>query len=606
MNRKLIRRTLPVAALVGAALALLPAPASGHPLGNLSINQSVALTVRPDRVDATTILDVAELPTLQQRGIVDTSGDGVADASELRAHAAAACDAFARDLAVRIDDRPLGWAVDTTAMTLEPGSAGLPTSRITCTLSAPARLDRAATLTVHNDHLADHVGWREITAVGVGVDLPGSPMPTHSTTNELRDYPVDLLGSPLDVRDARLSARPVTAAASAGEPTDGIAPGTTPDLGAPARPDDPAPLRWAAWAQQQVLDTVGADRLTPLVGLLAVLLALVLGAGHALLPGHGKTVMAVYLAGRAGRPRDAVTVGATVTATHTGGVIALGLLLTAVSGLTGQTVLGWLGLASGTIVITVGLAMMLTNLRRRPTRGHSHDTSDRDHGLHGHHVHDHGSHSHDASAHGSQDHGSQDHGSPDHGSQDHGSHSHDASAYGSPDHGSPDHGSPDHGSLDHGSHGHGADDGGSRLRSAPARGSVGVGSHGHVHRHGLFGRAHSHDGGHAGEDAGRGRLGLGAIGVAAGLVPSPSALVVLLGAIALGRTGFGIMLVLAYGLGMAATLTAAGLLLLKVRDRWAGRFDRYRRLRLAGPYAASVMVLLVGLGLAARAATLVV
>ena len=51
------------------------------------------------------------------------------------------------------------------------------------------------------------------------------------------------------------------------------------------------------------------------------------------------------------------------------------------------------------------------------------------------------------------------------------------------------------------------------------------------------------------------------MGVAGGLVPSPSALVVLLGAIALGRTWFGITLVLCYGIGMAATLTAAGILL---------------------------------------------
>ncbi|MEU8000379.1 hypothetical protein AB0B66_04285 [Catellatospora sp. NPDC049111] len=548
----MIRKTLLVA-LVGGALALLPAPASAHPLGNLSINQLVALTLRPDAVDATAILDIAELPTLQRRGAVDTSGDGVADAPELRAHAAAACDAFARELAVRLDDRPLTWTVRSAAMTLEPGSARLATSRVTCALSAPARLDRPAVLVVHNGHLADRVGWREITATGIGVGLPDSPVPARSTTNELRDYPVDLLGSPLDVRDARLPTRP--AAVPPGAPN-GLTSAVAPDLGAPARPDDPAPLRWAAWAQQQVLDTVGADRLTPLVGLLAVLLALVLGAGHALLPGHGKTVMAVYLAGRAGRPRDALTVGATVTATHTGGVIALGLLLTAVSGLTGQAVLGWLGLASGTIVITVGLAMLLATLRRRPGHTHTHDTSDHDHA----HSHDNPDHDH-AHSHGTSDHGHA------HG---HG-HGH---AHG--------HG---HGHAHEHGHGHG---------------------HGHGHRHGLFGRVHSHDGSHAAEGTGGGRFGLGAIGVAAGLVPSPSALVVLLGAIALGRTGFGILLVLAYGLGMAGTLTVAGLLLLKVRDRWSARFERFRRLRLAGPYAASAMVLLVGVGLAARAATLVV
>ena len=63
------------------------------------------------------------------------------------------------------------------------------------------------------------------------------------------------------------------------------------------------------------------------------------------------------------------------------------------------------------------------------------------------------------------------------------------------------------------------------------------------------------------------------MGVAGGLVPSPSALVVLLGAIALGRTWFGVLLVVAYGLGMAATLTAAGLLLVKLSRRWAGRIS---------------------------------
>jgi ABC-type nickel/cobalt efflux system permease component RcnA len=59
------------------------------------------------------------------------------------------------------------------------------------------------------------------------------------------------------------------------------------------------------------------------------------------------------------------------------------------------------------------------------------------------------------------------------------------------------------------------------------------------------------------------------LGIAGGLVPSPTALVVLLGAAALGRLWLGIVLIVFYGLGMAATLTAAGLLLLRIRDRWA-------------------------------------
>src|SRR4029078_893603 len=61
--------------------------------------------------------------------------------------------------------------------------------------------------------------------------------------------------------------------------------------------------------------------------------------------------------------------------------------------------------------------------------------------------------------------------------------------------------------------------------------------------------------------------GLLAMGFAGGLVPSPSALIVLLGAIALHRAWFGVVLVVAYGIGMAGTLMAAGLLLVGARAR---------------------------------------
>ena len=66
------------------------------------------------------------------------------------------------------------------------------------------------------------------------------------------------------------------------------------------------------------------------------------------------------------------------------------------------------------------------------------------------------------------------------------------------------------------------------------------------------------------------------MGLAGGLVPSPSALVVLLGAIALRRITFGVALVVAYGLGLAATLIGAGLLLVRFESGirgWATRRD---------------------------------
>ena len=58
-----------------------------------------------------------------------------------------------------------------------------------------------------------------------------------------------------------------------------------------------------------------------------------------------------------------------------------------------------------------------------------------------------------------------------------------------------------------------------------------------------------------------------AMGFAGGLTPCPSAVVVLLGAAAVGRAWFGVLLVVAYGAGMAATLTGVGMALAKFSDR---------------------------------------
>ena len=121
----------------------------------------------------------------------------------------------------------------------------------------------------------------------------------------------------------------------------------------------------------------------------------------------------------------------------------------------------------------------------------------------------------------------------------------------------------------------------------------------HTHTHG--GRAHSHS---VATDA----RGLLAVGFAGGLVPAPSAVIVLLGGIALGRAWFGVLLVLAYGIGMSMALAGTGLLLVHARRRVQGRLlgsgsssRGVRRLLTELPLLTAVVVVLVGLGLGARA-----
>lgn len=532
------RRTLAAGILLGAAAVAggATAPtASAHPLGNFTVNHYTGLTLHQDRVDARLVVDRAEIAAAQELVGVDRDGSGAVNAAEAREYARTACLSAAGGLRVKNAGRALDFTVRSSAFTYHPGEAGLRTSRLNCSLTAPADLRGPADVTVRTAYDSRRIGWQEITARGGGVTLKASDVPGASATDELRRYPTDPLASPLDQRSAELRVEP---GGSAGGPA-----------GAAALPGAqwvPGPVTAALDKVSGVFDSlVGTRELTVPVGLLALLLAVVLGASHAAMPGHGKTIMAAYLAGRRGTPRDAVTVGATVTLTHTAGVLTLGLLLPVATTLAGETVLTWLGLASGLLVTGIGVWLLRSAVRGRPTHGHHHH----------HHGHGHG-HGHGAHGHGAHGHRPHDHDHP--------------------------HPEPHTG------------DGSSAVAVLTP-----VQTEPHPHPH-----PHPHP-------AAATRGGLIGMGIAGGLVPSPSALVVLLGAVALGRTAFGVLLVLGYGLGMAGTLTLAGLLLVRLRDRVerstrasvATRWKGLRKPARWGPVATSTLVLLVGVGLTLRAAT---
>jgi ABC-type nickel/cobalt efflux system permease component RcnA len=101
-----------------------------------------------------------------------------------------------------------------------------------------------------------------------------------------------------------------------------------------------------------------------------------------------------------------------------------------------------------------------------------------------------------------------------------------------------------------------------------ARNAHGHHDHDHAHHH-----AHHHHHDPQGDIGVRGILGIGA---AAGLLPCPSALVVLLSAIALHRLAFGLALIVAFSVGLAATITAIGLVAVLARRAFG-------RARLDGP-----------------------
>jgi ABC-type nickel/cobalt efflux system permease component RcnA len=116
--------------------------------------------------------------------------------------------------------------------------------------------------------------------------------------------------------------------------------------------------------------------------------------------------------------------------------------------------------------------------------------------------------------------------------------------------------------------------------------------HARAHRHGHH---HHHDHEH---EQGQGLRGLVAVGVSGGLLPCPTALVVLLAAISLHRVGYGLLLILAFSVGLASVVTAIGLVAVSAKRAFS-------RLRLDGPLvralpAVSALVVL-GLGVAMTA-----
>jgi nickel/cobalt exporter len=135
--------------------------------------------------------------------------------------------------------------------------------------------------------------------------------------------------------------------------------------------------------------------------------------------------------------------------------------------------------------------------------------------------------------------------------------------------------------------------------------------HGHGHDHHHHGDGHHHHGDghgthvHATPARPMGWRALVLPGLAGGMLPSPSALVVLVAGIALGRLMFGLALVLAYGVGMALTLVAAGWLLVRMRHRVLDRLDgssRWARASAVLPSITAGAVVLGGVVIVARSA----
>jgi len=332
-------------ALAAVLLALLlpTAAASGHPLGNFTINHLSRVSVSEQGIDVAYTLDQAEIPTFQERSL-DPTAVLARKVAEVR-----------RGLHLTVDGKRAPLAVEPGAKIAFPaGQGGLRTTRIELRLHART----GARVQFSDATFAGRVGWKAvIVAPGKGTDVR-SNVPASDPTDGLRHYPADLLKSPLDQRSATLTAQPGSGRVIA---PDGVHGG---GAAGDRSGDGLAGVFEDAASGHGVL-------------LLLLLAAFAWGALHALSPGHGKSMVAAYLVGTRGTARHAVALGATVTIAHTAGVFALGLITLALSQyLLPEDLYPWLTLVSGLLVVVVGASVLRSRLRAHHQHHHHHHDHD--------------------------------------------------------------------------------------------------------------------------------------------------------------------------------------------------------------------------------------
>ncbi|MEH1909999.1 MAG: sulfite exporter TauE/SafE family protein [Nostoc sp.] len=459
--------------------------ANAHPLGNFTINHYAGVQVATDGVAIDYVLDMAEIPAFQEINHLDTNRDRKAEPIETVQYPNQKCQEVNSHLELLINKQPLALSLIKSTVEFPPGVGGLSTLRLSCKFQAPTELVGANQLIFEDQFYPQRLGWREITVATNGVPIQGD-FTSLSITNRLRDYPTELLSSPLDQRRIDFKLNPSLTSSEKAPP---------PAVKSSSRLDNALTGR----SNDVFTNLITEENHNFWTILIALAIAFLWGGLHALSPGHGKTLVGAYLVGSRSTAQQALFLGLIITITHTAGIFALGLVTLGTSEfILTEQLYPWLSVLSGVLVTVIGLNLFISRLQGTQV-SHSHD-----------HVHSHQHHHHNHVNH---------------------EHSH-----------------------------------------LPPDGDV----------------------------SSMKWSSLLALGISGGLLPCPSALVVLLSAIALGRIGFGLALVSAFSLGLAAVLTGIGLMLVYAKDRFEHLPFQIPRIKML-PVASALCITLIGLGITSQA-----
>ena len=106
---------------VFVAVLFLTISASAHPLGNFSVNQYSRLEVGKNQIKIRQILDLAEIPTFQEKTAIDTDKNGAFSEAELNAYAGKSTPQMLANLILTVDREPLELRAESKEIQLERG-----------------------------------------------------------------------------------------------------------------------------------------------------------------------------------------------------------------------------------------------------------------------------------------------------------------------------------------------------------------------------------------------------------------------------------------------------------------------------------------------------
>jgi len=458
------------------ALAVLSSPLSAHPMGNFSINHYARINASSKGISVHVVLDYAEIPTFQLFSNWGIRSDLEISPAEVQLMVGKLVSDLKPQFRLLIDGSPAMLQISNIKPETTPGAGGLLVFRVSFDLFTAWEL-ATVRLEFFDDSYRERIGWKEmVVGAEPGFEFSGGNSFSIDRSAALTNYPGDSLASSPDVSSISVRIKPgngVNPAATGFKASEAAARGVLGSF-----------LSGSVVQGDRLSEILGHRELPIRLILVGLGIAFLLGALHAMSPGHGKTLVAAYLVGNRGTARHAIVLGAIVTFTHTVGVFLLGIVtLFASNYIVPEKLYPWMGLISGLTILAVGL-----NLLGRRLSSYEHESQGHDHGPGGH------------------------------------------------------------------------------THEIPERITL---------------------------------RNLLALGVSGGIVPCPSALVVLLSAIALHRVELGLLLLVAFSMGLASLLVVIGLIVVR-----AGRVIQRTPVaqRLAGvlPIVSAGIITVIGIGIAAE------